>query len=256
MEQHLIRRIVKVGNSAGVILPREWYGGEAKIELVVRPLDVKNDILRILGPHLNSVLGIYLVGSYARGEQREDSDVDVLVVTSKINKKVKHGNYNIIMLSEDALRSNLESRVFPIYPMLLEAKVILNSKLLEDLRSNVKIGKRNLTWYIKTTGSALNITKTLIEGEESVSSGLVYSLVLRLRGLYIADCLLHKREYNNKDFIALLKNETREYKKIWYIYNLEKEDKKGEDICINDAKKLLDLAFKMLEKQEWQLRKR
>jgi hypothetical protein len=89
-----------------------------------------------------------------------------------------------------------------------------------------------------------------------MSSGLAYSLVLRLRGLYIVDCLLHKRVYKNKDFILMLKRETKNYEFIWNDYNLEKNDKKGKEIAIEDARKLLNLAFKMLERQKWQLRKR
>ena len=30
----LIKQIVKVGNSAGVILPKEWYGGKARVEFI------------------------------------------------------------------------------------------------------------------------------------------------------------------------------------------------------------------------------
>ena len=68
----LVRKIVRVGNSAGVVLPREWLNGTAKVELVRKPLDIKGDILKILEPYLEDISGIYLVGSYARGEQRQD----------------------------------------------------------------------------------------------------------------------------------------------------------------------------------------
>ena len=81
--QELIKPIVKFGNSAGVILPREWLNGKAKIELVEKPLNINKDILEILEPYFNDIQGIYLVGSYARGEQTQESDIDVLVEFSE-----------------------------------------------------------------------------------------------------------------------------------------------------------------------------
>ena len=75
-----VKKIVKVGNSAGVVLPREWYGGEARVELIKRPMNIQEDVLKILRPHLPNILGIYIVGSYARGEQTSESDVDILVI--------------------------------------------------------------------------------------------------------------------------------------------------------------------------------
>ena len=44
MKTELIKSIVKVGNSAGVVLPREWYGGEAIVKLVKIILE-KMDVL-------------------------------------------------------------------------------------------------------------------------------------------------------------------------------------------------------------------
>ena len=92
----LTKRIVKVGNSAGVVLPREWLDGTAKIELVRKPIDIKKDVFKIIDPYLEHILGIYLTGSYARGEESERSDVDILVITNNINKKMKITNNKIM----------------------------------------------------------------------------------------------------------------------------------------------------------------
>ena len=79
MEQELVKQVVRVGNSAGVILPREWLNAKAKVKLVGEPLNIKKNVLEILAPYLGDVIGIYIVGSYAREEETERSDVDVLV---------------------------------------------------------------------------------------------------------------------------------------------------------------------------------
>ena len=68
----LVRPIVRVGNSAGVILPREWLNGKAKIELIARPLDIKKEVFEILEDYFQDIIGIYLVGSYARNEQNDE----------------------------------------------------------------------------------------------------------------------------------------------------------------------------------------
>ena len=48
MENSIIKPIIRVGNSAGVVLPLEWYGGKARIELIQKPLNIKADILDII----------------------------------------------------------------------------------------------------------------------------------------------------------------------------------------------------------------
>ena len=58
MGQELIKPIVRVGNSAGIVLPREWLNGKAKVELIEKPIDIKRDILEILEPYLEDVVGI------------------------------------------------------------------------------------------------------------------------------------------------------------------------------------------------------
>ena len=69
----LVRKIVRVGNSSGVVLPIEWLNGTAKVELIRKPLNIKKDILEIIDTFLKNVLGVYLTGSYARGEETENT---------------------------------------------------------------------------------------------------------------------------------------------------------------------------------------
>ena len=43
----VIRNVGKWGNSAGVLLPREWLGSRVKIEIVEDGKDIKKEILGI-----------------------------------------------------------------------------------------------------------------------------------------------------------------------------------------------------------------
>lgn len=187
----LIKKITKAGNSSNVLLPKGWLGGTARVELIEKPLNTTEDILRILSPYLKNILGIYLVGSHARGEETERSDVDVLVITNNLNKKIKKGRYEMILISEQILRERLERNILPILPMLKEAKAIMNEGLLEKYK-NIMPNKKNLKWIIDITKSAQKMNKILIsmsEENENISDGIAYSLILGLRTVYIIDCL-------------------------------------------------------------------
>lgn len=260
-KQELVRKIVKVGNSAGVILPKEWYGGEAKIELVVKPLDIKSDILKILSPYLSSVLGIYLVGSYARNEQEERSDVDVLVITSDIDKRIKAGKYDILMVSKEKLHQILERNITPLLPMIKEAKTILNSILIKEYLGII-LNRDNLKFHIETTKSAMGVVRAELdlcreEGEKFVSDAGAYSLILRLRGSYIVECLIDKKEYNNKNFIALVQNIAGSKDAYDGYLRVKDETGGGRKLSLEEAERLYDYVVKKIIGQErWAKRKK
>ncbi len=204
----LTRKIIKVGNSAGVILPRELVGGKALVEIVEEPLDLDKDILEILRAFLADIVGIYLAGSYARGEQKEYSDVDVLAISNNTNKRIVQGKYNIIIITEKELEGDIENNALPLLPMLLEAKPIINSVLLEKYKKS-KLTKRSLSAQKDLIFSSLKLVNSAMkfegEFEENFSDAIAYSLVLNLRSLYIIECLSKGRDWSNKEFIKIIK---------------------------------------------------
>src|SRR6266699_4779407 len=61
--------------------------------------DVKAGLEELYGPRLQ---GVYLYGSYARGEQTEESDVDVLIVLDCVNHyaaEIEHTGYLVSPIS-------------------------------------------------------------------------------------------------------------------------------------------------------------
>ena len=203
----LIKPIIKVGNSAGVLLPKKWLHGEAKVTLLVRPLNLEEDILNILRPYLSSVIGIALTGSYARKEETIRSDIDVLAITTNISKKIKKGKFDIILISREETENLLRNNAIPILPILIEAKPILNSEIIDKYRKT-SLTKNNLKWHFETTRSALKVQKESIGlaelEDKTISDNIVYSLILRLREAYIVDCLSKAKQYTTKSFLALL----------------------------------------------------
>lgn len=251
----LIKPIIRVGNSAGVILPREFLHGRAKIEIIERPMNIKKDIFEILGPYLYDVLGIYLVGSRARGEHSIDSDIDIVVVSKNTRKKISSGRYNIEIYPIVSIRKTLESDPIMIYPRLIEAKPLLNSFLLNELL-NIEITKYSFKEFINACKRIIKINKEFInldkiEKERFTSSkGIVYSLILRLRSIYLMKCILNKKKYSFIDFKKWLMDKAslkeKEFNELYEIYKNTRDDKKirKKTILIELAERLINFLEK------------
>lgn len=252
--EELIKPVVRLGNSACVLLPKSWVDGKAKVELVEKPLDLKKDLFEILSPYLTEVQGIYIVGSYARGEETIESDVDVLVITNTIKKLIKKGKYDITLIPKENVENQLKKNILPLLPMLIEAKSLLNADLLKPYK-NTKLTRKNLQFHIETTKSAMNVVREAIKltkdlNEKKISDAYAYSLILRLRGIYIVGCLIKNKEWNKKDLLKIIKSISGSlvaYKR----YAASKLDKKMEDkLPIEEAEKLHDYVVKKIKEQE------
>ena len=202
-----IKKAVKSGNSSAVILPKAWLNKEVRVELVKKnPETILLDIIDIVKKYidLKEIIGIYLAGSYARGEQEEESDIDILVISENIDKEMIHeGIYNILIVSKELLNQKLEYDLFPIGQMIKEAKALINSSYLDSIE--VKITKKNVKWYIDTTKEKLELIKELLKNaKEEVNNKIIYTLILRIRTLYIIQGLINNQAYSKKDFMKLI----------------------------------------------------
>lgn len=250
----LVKPVVKVGNSAGVVLPKEWLNGTAKIVLVEKPLKIEQDVLGILKDYLEDIQGVYIVGSYARGEQEKDSDVDVIAISNSVQKKIVVGKYDIQITPLDIIKSTIRKYPIMIYPRLAEAKVLFNKLLLGELL-NVKVTKNSFKEFYKDTVSMSKSNKELMEldkldGEMLQSNSAVYSVFLRLRGYYLINCILKNKKYSKKDFqnwvIKNAKINREEYNLTYGIYKNIKDSKViKQKVSIDVVEKL----FCFLEKE-------
>jgi len=245
----LLRNVGRWGNSAGVLLPREWLGSQVKVIFLNRTLDIKREALSILEPYLEDVLGIYLVGSYARGEQEPDSDVDIIALSKKTKKEISSGKYHISLITLESAKKTILKNPILILPRLNEAKVILNSSLLEELKS-VKLTKESFKNFIDETKRIIKIDSGFIaldrkQGREILDSvSIIYSLILRLRSVFLIKCLFNKRNYSKKEFLNWLKkgSNAEESEKTYEVYKAIRDNKKiNEKIKIETAEKLLEM---------------
>lgn len=260
MITHLIRPVVRIGNSSGVVLPKAWLNQKASIELLARnPLDIIQEVLTILHKEISlaQVLGIYLVGSYSRGEESPASDIDVLIITENINKSIKKGLYELLLISKKDIKKILMKNPLPLLPMIKEAKPLLNIELIREF-SSISLTRKSLQEYTNTTRLSIKENKELINltkelKEKYLDDSIAYSLVLRLRGTYIVDCLKENKLWNNNKLIKLIKKiagSPLAYER--YLYIKSDAGKNKSLLPTGEAEKLLKyIEKKNIEQEKW-----
>ncbi|MDO8517028.1 MAG: nucleotidyltransferase domain-containing protein [Nanoarchaeota archaeon] len=250
-----IKKAIKAGNSSAVILPRAWLNKEVRIELVKKtPEIILSDVLEILRKHilLKSIIGIYLVGSYARGEEDKNSDIDLLIITDNIDKEmVSEGIYNILIVSYQLLYQKLNKNLFPIGQMIKEAKPMINADYIKGL--DIKVTKQNVKWYIDTTKEKLEMIKGHIDGaknqkKKNLGDKIAYTLILRIRTLEIIKKLIQNKDYSKREFMELMKkisNSANAYER----YLAVKDNKEEKNMLkIQEAEALYEYLKKDLER--------
>lgn len=252
-----IKRAVKAGNSSAVILPRAWLNQEVRIELVEKNKEkILFETLEIAKKYmgLDRIIGVYLAGSYARGEETKESDIDILVITDSVDKEmIYEGSYNILIISKELLSQKLKEDLFPIGQMIKEAKALINSNYLSSIK--VKVTKENTKWYLNTTEEKLKLIKLALENTKNntIDNKVIYTLILRIRTLHIIDKLINNKEYSKKEFLKLIskisgKNAYNSYLSIKNnLTEANKTTKEEAEKLYSYLKKQLDDVKKMLK---------
>ena len=250
METKLVQ---KFGNSSHVVLPKEYIG--RRIKFVTEPKtfqDIKFEIVEILKPHLENIIGVYLYGSYARNEQTIDSDIDILVITSSRLKIIENINdYHIVSTTINSIENTLRNDAILILPIIKEAKTIINPDFLDSYK-NYKFIKSNTKTFLDNTEKILLLNKRGIKLGFEIGS-LIYSLMLRIRGLLMIKLMMGNKLYSKESLFSYLENNRIQKNKILEIYRVytnEKNNihvKESEVIAKADIEKLLAIAQELLK---------
>jgi predicted nucleotidyltransferase len=234
----IIRETRKIGNSAGVLLPKDWLNAIVKVS-IINSL-IPNEIIKNID--LEKAEGVYLSGSYARDEQTTESDIDILVVTEDLKKSVKKGKYEITYIPEKDLTG---MNVLIYYPMLIESKTIINKPLKNRLiiKLKEKLDRKYIETYIKKTNEILNLNEKEIKlselkKEKYADNSIGYSLVLRLRTYYILDCIKKNKLWSKKEFLDIIKEITGS-ESAYQSYKDAKNRKKSKILSLDEARKML-----------------
>lgn len=251
MVNEIIKQTFRLGNSAGVLLPIEWRGKKVAIKLIEK--SISQEIFEILDEKnlLKNVIGIFLAGSYARGEETGASDIDMLIVTDSIDRQIKVGKYEIMLISKDKFEKSILKSIY-LASLINEAKAILNEDLLKSCKK--KAGAVAIRKHIDDIKSMTKINETSIgideELGEKIADEILYSIVLRLRELYLIECLKSGKKQSNKEFINLIKKIASEESYNAYL-RIKNDLKSKKVISSKEAKALIGEIKRRIGKLEY-----
>lgn len=241
----VVKNVSKWGNGAGVLLPKEWVGQQVKVILIDRTSNIRKEAIDILSPYLDDIIGVYLTGSYARGEQEPDSDIDILGISKNTKKEIQSGKYHISIITLDGARRTLDKNPILILPRLYEARPIMNESLLDELKT-AKVTLKSFKGFLEESESIIHICEEFLQLDREQgrtqldSEQILYPLILRLRGIFLIQSLLHKQKYSKDKFIRSLNLDRTEAKKVYSNYKHIRDGKKAiAPVKIEIAERLL-----------------
>ena len=250
MKSEVIKQAFRLGNSAGVLLPIEWRNRKVAVKLIDK--SITQEIFEMLDNEdlLANTMGVFLAGSYARGEEDEDSDIDILVLTDSINKQVRRGKYEILFISKDRLDKVIGKSLYVI-SLINEAKAILNNDFLKYYKN--KISGVSIKKHLDDIKSVTKINEMAVEIDEElgekISDETLYSIVLRLRELYLIECLKNNKLPSNKEFVNLIRRIASEESYNAYL-RIKNNLKSKKIISVKEAMGLVEEVKKRVGKLE------
>lgn len=259
IKEQVVKKVVKSGNGGAVWVPKRWLGQEVVVILPEKPkLELKEKIIHLLEPYLKDIIAVGIYGSYARDEQTNDSDLDILVLTKdkKLVLSFKEEKIEVISFTSDKLKDAVKKYPVIYYIMVQEAIPLVNAPALEELKT-IKIEKKDFLGYLDETKGHLKSNRELLEldkldGDYLKSHSVLYSTILRLRGIFIANCILKKKRFSNRKFKEWVESKgvsDQEFEDSYKIYRLIRDEQstKSLKVKMEVAEKLLNLLEKELK---------
>ncbi len=229
----IIKKAVEIGNGAAVYVPKEYSGKQVVIILPEGINEIKRRIIENLADYMENIVGVYLFGSYARGESHSLSDIDVLVITKEEDKKLKSlfEDMDVRVATLEKIKKSIDVLPAITLPILKEAKTIINPILLEDLK-NSKINYKNFRWNFDDIRRTIKLIETFVEtDEEDIAISHIYSLFMRLRVCYMIYGLLRNKQFSNaglrKELIERGLDE-KKYDSYYEVYRKVRDDEEAE----------------------------
>ncbi|MBU3966495.1 MAG: nucleotidyltransferase domain-containing protein [Euryarchaeota archaeon] len=181
----------------------------------VRKFPVMKHVEPALKPYMNKVRGLYFHGSRARGDHREDSDYDLVLITrDKIGDELKTGlkehNIQVEVFTLSQLKKQLDLTPSYLLTVLKESVPLIGAELREKLVRK-KMNDVALQVELKDCIRQLEYLKKMMKNEpdDFIKARVIHSAILRLRQAYSIKRLYYKdvpelsmefREYFNDNF--------------------------------------------------------
>ena len=184
----------------------------------VRKFPVMKHVEPALKPYMNTVRGLYFHGSRARGDHREDSDYDLVLITrDKISDELKTGlkdhNIQVEVFTLSQVKKQLDLTPSYLLTVLKESVPLIGAELREKLVKK-KMNDIALQVELKDCMKQLEYLKKMLKNEpdDFIKARVIHSAILRLRQAYSIKRLYYKdvpelsmefREYFNDNFEEL-----------------------------------------------------
>ena len=264
VREQIVKTVVKSGNGGAVWVPKGWLGQEVVVILPQKPkLEIKEKIIHLLEPYLKDIISVFIYGSYARHEQIKESDIDVMVITKdkEINKKIflrknffANSNLEITAFELEKFKKAIQKYPVMYYQIVQEAEPLINAHVLDELKG-IKIDYKNFKNYLEETKEHIKSSNELLEldkleGGNIKSYSIAYSIILRLRGIFIVKCIFDKEKFSNKNlkkWLIINGVSASEFEQFYSVYRAVRDSKKISHIIkISSAEKLLNILEKEL----------
>ena len=166
-----------------------------------------------------------------------------MIITQNTNKLINYNNYEILLVSESSFSKNLPNNLNYL-SLLKEMKVILNKELIKKYEIkkynfNIKKSLLEIAGVFKINQDSINMCK---DNNLNLPDGVVYSVVLRLRELYLMKCLLSKKIYDKKEFLESIGD------KVYSAYlRIKRNEKELNNLHPNELINAIELSKRWLK---------
>lgn len=151
-----------------------------------------------LKPYMNTVRGLYFHGSRAKGDHREDSDYDLVLIThdkigDELKTELKEHNIQVEVFTLSQVKKQLDLTPSYLLTVLKESVPLIGAELREKLVRK-KMNDIALQVELKDCIRQLEYLKKMLKNEpdDVVKARVIHSAILRLRQAYSI-----KRLYNS-----------------------------------------------------------
>jgi len=130
------RRAKRLGNSAGVLLPKHLLGADVKVTIIKKPVDIlsiKNEAVKNLEPFFEELLGIYLIKNEKHYGKQNEKNCEILAISKKAKEAINKDNYRIDIVPLDVIKKAVKEKK-TIRDKISRAGTIFNSSLLDELK--------------------------------------------------------------------------------------------------------------------------